>query len=54
MGFVLGGIGLANYLRSFTDFVIPVLLGVVRSQVVGDTRSGRTQPADNQAAAAAR
>jgi hypothetical protein len=36
MGFALGGIGLAIYLRSFIDFIVPLLLGVVMIHFVGD------------------
>jgi hypothetical protein len=43
-----------SYLRSFLDVVIPALLGVVMIRFAGDARRGRTQPADNQAAATSR
>ena len=36
VGFALGGIGLAIYLRSFIDFIVPVLLGAAMLYFVGD------------------
>jgi hypothetical protein len=36
LGFVLGGVGLAIYLRSFIDFIVPVLLAVGMIYFVGD------------------
>jgi hypothetical protein len=36
LGLVFGGLGLAIYLRSIIDFVIPVLIAVVLTITVGD------------------